>query len=338
MHKQQFGSGAAPKCRPRGARTTRAERRLQGVEFFSAKIHGGTRTLTARASVTSFEFVWLEEGASLTSIDPRASGASSSSSSSTTSPSTPSPWVAVATATAINSGAAASLSANLPDGVEIACFPLIGPLLPGYEPPETDSGPASRAQALQQSLTSSCIAQAVFATLDFALNDPITGLIGCGIATLGLQASTSSGFRFLPSYIVLTFCNGTMQILLGAEYFAGVGTHQLMRTFALPLSQKLVQLISFASPTLMFLGLALAWNLHCELRSLALQGIQSIPAPAGGITAVPNEGNAMGAPPGAGGAQAAALAQGAGAGQAAGRFRPFTGEARRLQAKDIEAK
>lgn len=135
---------------------------------------------------------------------------------------------------------------------------------------------SSRLLKLQRSLFSASLAQGALSTLDFALNDPITGMIGCAIATMGTQAASANGQRYLPTYIVLTFCNGTMQVLLGLEDMGGgafaASSLGAGRDLAMPLAAKLVQLIHFASPVLMFGGLLLAWHLHSEWRSLmALQ-------------------------------------------------------------------
>lgn len=152
----------------------------------------------------------------------------------------------------------------------MACLPI---LVPGWSSssagtPEEGSGLSLRAQALQRGLTGTCFVQASIATLQFAMSDAIGGLIGCTIAMLGLQAASPQGVRLLPSYIVLAFCNGTMQVLLGIELASAQG---LLFTKVVPVSLKLA--VALGSPVVMFLGLSVAWHLHCELRALAMQAL-----------------------------------------------------------------
>merc|ERR1719493_473756 len=67
----------------------------------------------------------------------------------------------------------------------------------------------------------------------------------------------------LPSYVVLTFCNGTMQALLGLETVVGEGV-----SLSGSLGAKFAGALNVASPTLMYLGMYLAWQLYAELRNL----------------------------------------------------------------------
>jgi len=153
--------------------------------------------------------------------------------------------------------------------------------------------------------------------LEFALNDGISGLIGCAIATLGIQAASPTGYRFLPSYIVLAFCNGTMQVLVSSELAAHA--HLMAHSAA---GVKLASVVALASPALMFVGLAVAWHLHCELRALALQALPpsmrsglAMPPPVDGVAGAPADG---------------AIGQGAAVAQAGGPFRPFAGQSYRI--------
>eukprot|EP00929_Paragymnodinium_shiwhaense_P094094 TRINITY_DN54527_c0_g2_i1.p1 TRINITY_DN54527_c0_g2~~TRINITY_DN54527_c0_g2_i1.p1 ORF type:complete len:305 (+),score=53.67 TRINITY_DN54527_c0_g2_i1:57-971(+) len=160
-------------------------------------------------------------------------------------------------------------------GVAIACCPLPCPYLINVPEDEQDVPPSLRTQKLQKSLSASCIAQLAFAGLDFSLNDPLVGLLGAGVAALGIQASSPSGYRYLPSYIVLSFCNGSMQAMLGVEFFASLAKLGAMKTAGLPLSANpfFVHLLSLASPGLMFIGLYFAYQLYKELRMMRVQGM-----------------------------------------------------------------
>lgn len=204
----------------------------------------------------------------------------------------------------------------------MACIPFLAPGWGSEEdgrPNGSDpDGLSVRARNLQRGLAATCFAQASMATLQFALHDGISGLIGCAIATMGLQASSPTGYRFLPSYIVLAFCNGTMQVLVGGELAAHA--HMLINSAGTGI--KLASVVALASPAIMFVGMTVAWHLHCELRALALQvlpaGLRSglaVPPPVDGVVAAPVDG---------------AIGQGA-ASQVGGPFRAFAGQSHRLQ-------
>jgi len=234
-----------------------------------------------------------------------------------------SPQMLAALASSASSLGTASVG-GIPPEVSMACIPF---LAPGWAVDGDDSGAGReydgltvRARTLQRGLAGTCIAQAVVATLQFALNDGISGLIGCAIGTLGMQAASPSGYRFLPSYIVLAFCNGTMQVLVGSELAAS--RHLLTQSLA---GVKFASIVSVVSPAVMFLGMAVAWHLHCELRAIALQ---ALPASM--------RGNLIGQPPpvdGVVGAVDGPIGQGAGAAEVAGPFRAFHGQSHRLEAK-----
>jgi len=112
-------------------------------------------------------------------------------------------------------------------------------------------------------LSGTCLAQASIATMEFALQDSISGIIGCVLAGFGLQAATPASHRLLPSFIVLSFANGTMQSLLAAESFATLQRLHLAKLT----SVKLAAATALASPALIFAGLLVAWQLHSELRA-----------------------------------------------------------------------
>lgn len=210
-----------------------------------------------------------------------------------------------------------ALSFNgIPVGINVACFPFF--FIPTTFSTErgnsagavtVDETPTSRARYYQSALVTSSAAQAITGTLQMLFDDPLNGFINFVVATFGFQASTTAGHRMLPSYIVLTFCNGTMQSLLGLE--AAAASHVMSSVASKGVIAKIATVLSVASPALMFMGLAAAWQLHVEIRS----AMPHSPVPDGtagnrsqGVTsAVPESG----------------VADSTG-------FRPFTGEPRRL--------
>lgn len=228
---------------------------------------------------------------------------------------------ALASTAAALGGSGASVG-GIPPEVSMACIPFIAPgfFVDGDNSRNGESdGLTVRARTLQRGLAGTCIAQAVVATLQFALNDGISGLIGCAIGTMGMQAATPSGYRFLPSYIVLAFCNGSMQVLVGSELAA---SHHLLANASMA-GMKFASIVSVVSPTMMFLGMAVAWHLHCELRAIALQALPPS-----------MRGNLIGQPPPVDGLVTGTgegpIGQGGAATEASGPFRAFAGQSHRL--------
>lgn len=208
-------------------------------------------------------------------------------------------------------------------GVSAACIPFLAPGW-GEEDAATErnsDGLSQRARHLQTGLAACCFAQACVATLEFALNDGISGLIGCCIATLGMQAASPTGYRFLPSYIVLAFTNGTMQVLVSSELAAS--HHLLSSGIRATVGVKLAAVVALASPAMMFIGLAVAWHLHCELRAIALQALP--PGMRGGGMM-----SGFAQPPVDGVVGAADSAIGQGNAAQVGPFRAFQGQPHRL--------
>lgn len=226
-------------------------------------------------------------------------------------------------------------------GVTMACMPLFFPQWFGVSQnaangggPEssgssaTTAGPESELQLAarhcenkQMVLFLTCAAQAAAAACSFALKDSLSGFIGLGISFLGVQAATLNGQRFLPSYVVLSFCNGTMQVLLAAEMTSHAAS-QLASGHSLWI--KAASLVCMATPGLMFAGMFFGWQLFKELRMLrALAGMPASEAVStldfGGA---PASAGTHGAP----GSAAAGQRQG---GQSSP-FRPFVGNHYRL--------
>jgi len=135
---------------------------------------------------------------------------------------------------------------------------------------------SSRARSLSNALCWTSLGQAVCGMFEFVLDDPLSGLIAGGIATLGLQSATPAGYRFLPTYIVLAFCNGTMQTLMAAELWLSHGHLGTLPAVHGGIMGKAAVYAFVSSPVLMFAGLAVAWQLYDEQQ----RAIQQITAPA----------------------------------------------------------
>eukprot|EP00931_Biecheleriopsis_adriatica_P065377 TRINITY_DN39908_c0_g1_i1.p1 TRINITY_DN39908_c0_g1~~TRINITY_DN39908_c0_g1_i1.p1 ORF type:complete len:328 (-),score=50.43 TRINITY_DN39908_c0_g1_i1:71-1054(-) len=193
---------------------------------------------------------------------------------------------------AISAGGLAAAVSGSP-GVSMACLPWLPHfwLLDWREEPGLSRGnpdnaiaeatqSSSRARNFANGLCWASLGQALCGMVSLVLDDPLSGLISGGIATLGLQAATPAGFRYLPTYIVLSFCNGTMQGLMAAETLATAGHVTFVSIHGGILGK--VAIASFlASPVFMVSGLALAWQLYSEqqraVRQLAAPNVQAPP-------------------------------------------------------------
>lgn len=186
-------------------------------------------------------------------------------------------WLAPAAATV--SGAAPAPSGLLSEGmpapsglraeVAMACVPLMSWALGlGGEPnPEAEDEAHEELQTIQIlrcGLAGASIVQTLIAATDFTVGDPISGIMNCGISMLGMHSAIHLGSRYLPSYIVVAFCSGTVQLLLDVENM------QLAKfTWATDyVLSNVANLIHLASPVVLFLGVAIGFRLYVELRHL----------------------------------------------------------------------
>eukprot|EP00913_Durusdinium_trenchii_P035517 g33237.t1 len=128
------------------------------------------------------------------------------------------------------------------------------------------SGFGAAGGLLAHLVNGAALAQLGTAMLQFILNDPLSGLIGGGIAAIGCQTAHPAGFRLLPTYVVLSFCHGIMQVLLNLQLFAsGVPLHAMTSVRA-GLMGKLAVGTLVASPLVMFLGMGMGYCLHKDRR------------------------------------------------------------------------
>lgn len=185
-------------------------------------------------------------------------------------------------------GAAASSVPWAGSAISVACLPWIPQFWFAGESyaqdasqPSSSSADAetatvsSRANNLQNVLSWTALTQALCGVAEFVLDDPLSGLIGGGIAALGLHCATPPGYRFLPTYVVLAFCNGTMQTLMTAELYFTHG-HLPFLTPQVGLIGKAAAGAFLVSPLLMLAGLVAAWKLHSETRE-AVRALTTIP-------------------------------------------------------------
>lgn len=155
-------------------------------------------------------------------------------------------------------------------GVTMACIPFVlGMFELGNEPSqeaEDESGQNLQTiQSLRCALGGASVVQTFVATSDFFLGDPISGIMNCGISMLGMHSSLHMDNRCLPSYIVVAFCSGAVQLLLDLETFQIKKLTWGATGYAL---SNVAHLIHLASPLVLFLGVAVAFRLYVEVHSL----------------------------------------------------------------------
>ncbi|CAK9066397.1 Hypothetical protein SCF082_LOCUS33806 [Durusdinium trenchii] len=167
--------------------------------------------------------------------------------------------------------------------VGMACIPFVswseGSLREAMS--EAPEEVTRRLRLLAHLVNGAALAQLGTAMLQFILNDPLSGLIGGGIAAIGCQTAHPAGFRLLPTYVVLSFCHGIMQVLLNLQLFAsGVPLHAMTSVRA-GLMGKLAVGTLVASPLVMFLGMGMGYCLHKEFQQVlhASTPVPAAPAP-----------------------------------------------------------
>merc|ERR1712232_145317 len=111
------------------------------------------------------------------------------------------------------------------------------------------------------------VSQGSLAMLQLMLGDLLGGFLGGVMATVGTYACMPSGTRWLPTYTVVTFINGSVGLLALLEK----AVFSKFPLFALsnPLVINMVHGIVAAGPVLSFAGVYYAYQYLKELRSMA---------------------------------------------------------------------
>eukprot|EP00435_Cladocopium_sp_Y103_P019396 s4615_g4.t1 len=191
-------------------------------------------------------------------------------------------------------GTMMALQAGAGSSAVMACIPFLPSWSQGSFSQDALSqapGPVSqRLRLLSHLVNGAALAQLTTAMLQFALNDPLSGLIGGGIAAIGWQTAHPAGFRLLPTYVVLSFCHGIMQVLLNLQLLASGVPLKAMTAVQAGFMGKVAVGTLLASPLVMFLGMGTGYWLHKESQEL-LRSLEPTaspdPAPAIAPPAVP---------------------------------------------------
>jgi len=168
-------------------------------------------------------------------------------------------------------GTMMALQAGAGSSAMMACIPF----LPSWSQESVSQDALSQAPPISQRLrllshlvNGAALAQLTTAMLQFALNDPLSGLIGGGIAAIGWQTAHPAGFRLLPTYVVLSFCHGIMQVLLNLQLLASGVPLKAMTPVQAGFMGKVAVGTLLASPLVMFLGMGTGYWLHKESQQL----------------------------------------------------------------------
>lgn len=168
-------------------------------------------------------------------------------------------------------GTMMALQAGAGSSAMMACIPF----LPSWSQESVSQDALSQAPPISQRLrllshlvNGAALAQLTTAMLQFALNDPLSGLIGGGIAAIGWQTAHPAGFRLLPTYVVLSFCHGIMQVLLNLQLLASGVPLKAMTAVQAGFMGKVAVGTLLASPLVMFLGMGTGYWLHKESQQL----------------------------------------------------------------------
>lgn len=177
-------------------------------------------------------------------------------------------------------GSLMALQAGSGSGVMMACIPFLPAFSQGNFDEAISQAPgqvSQRLRLLSHLVNGAALAQLTTALLQFALNDPLSGLIGGGIAAIGCQTAHPAGFRLLPTYVVLSFCHGIMQVLLNLQLLASGVPLKAMTAVQAGFMGKVAVGTLLASPVVMFLGMGTGYWLHKESQQL-LRNIDPPPA------------------------------------------------------------
>eukprot|EP00434_Breviolum_minutum_P015940 symbB.v1.2.014051.t1/scaffold1013.1/size144304/5 len=193
-------------------------------------------------------------------------------------------------------GSLMALQAGSGSGVMMACIPFLPAFSQGNFDEAISQAPgqvSQRLRLLSHLVNGAALAQLTTALLQFALNDPLSGLIGGGIAAIGCQTAHPAGFRLLPTYVVLSFCHGIMQVLLNFQLLASGVPLKAMTAVQAGFMGKVAVGTLLASPVVMFLGMGTGYWLHKESQQL----LRNIDPPAPAVPLEPRSPPAVAAPP-----------------------------------------
>jgi len=193
-------------------------------------------------------------------------------------------------------GSLMALQAGSGSGVMMACIPFLPAFSQGNFDEAISQAPgqvSQRLRLLSHLVNGAALAQLTTALLQFALNDPLSGLIGGGIAAIGCQTAHPAGFRLLPTYVVLSFCHGIMQVLLNLQLLASGVPLKAMTAVQAGFMGKVAVGTLLASPVVMFLGMGTGYWLHKESQQL----LRNIDPPAPAVPLEPRSPPAVPAPP-----------------------------------------
>lgn len=102
------------------------------------------------------------------------------------------------------------------------------------------------------------------------LGDIWGGGIGIGMASMGFYSCTPSGVRWLPTYTVVTFINGSFHLLQLMEI--ATYTKGSLITLAQPAIMNFVNLLVISAPVVSLTGVMCSYQFIKELRRLATAG------------------------------------------------------------------
>lgn len=179
--------------------------------------------------------------------------------------------------------------------VATSCIPIV---VPFTAPSENviDLWPLTeRSIKIQKSLLCLTVSQGSMALFQLLLGDLLGGFLGGVMSVVGTYAATPQGTRWLPTYTVVTFINGSV----GALSLLEKVTFSRFPLFALsnPFVVNIVHGILLASPIMSFAGVFYAYQYMKELRSQVSTGYpyNNINNALNNNTALPVGGTSVGA-------------------------------------------
>eukprot|EP00397_Hematodinium_sp_SG-2012_P031415 GEMP01033348.1.p1 GENE.GEMP01033348.1~~GEMP01033348.1.p1 ORF type:complete len:283 (+),score=50.41 GEMP01033348.1:145-993(+) len=168
----------------------------------------------------------------------------------------------------VSSALAAAAQGLHTHGVLMSCIPVIVP----FSSP-SDSAisrlpyTSERSLKFQKLLISATIAQGSVSLFQFIIGDTAGGFLGLMMAGVGCYSAMPHGIKWLPTYIIMSFINGSIEILGLAERTL-FGKYALL-SLANPWAVNVYHGLLLSAPMLTLAGAYVGYQLLKEIRLIA---------------------------------------------------------------------
>jgi len=154
-------------------------------------------------------------------------------------------------------------------GVVLSCIPVMVPFTSPGDNTSISILPYSSERSIrcQKGLISITVTQGCIALFQFIIGDTAGGFLSFLMAGVGLYSALPTGLKWLPTFVIMSFINGSIQFL-GLVERTMFGKFALM-SFANPAVVNIYHLFLMSGPILSFASVYVGYQLLKEIRQIA---------------------------------------------------------------------